>query len=301
MAGAKLIRERMDSIRDTMKITNAMYLISSSKLNKAKTDLENARPHYEEVVEDISRLQRHLPATINNRYFKDPSDRSVRTIGYVLITADKGLAGAYNMNVIKLLQKELDQNPDCPYVLYVVGQIGRVALRKRHLPVDEMFQYTAQNPSVHRARVISGRLLEDYKSGRIGEIRIIYTSEVSAIESEAKLFRLLPLEKTKEDKEKGVEVKDDFEFLPSPEDVFHSLIPNYMTSVVYGTLIESFKCEQNARMIAMQAATDNATKMLQSLQLDYNRARQSGITQQITEVSGGARAQKKKKEMREKS
>jgi len=293
MAGTKLIQERMASIRDTMKITNAMYLISSSKLNKAKIDLENARPHYHEVLEDISRLQRHLPET-ENRYFRDPSDKSVRTVGYVIITADKGLAGAYNMNVIKLLQKELAERPDCPYVIYVVGMVGRVALRKRNIQVDEMFNHTAQNPSVHRARAISGRLLEDYKSGKIGEIRIIYTAEISALESEARCFRLLPLEKTKEDKEKGVEVKDDFDFLPSPEDVFHSLIPNYMTSVVYGTLIESFKCEQNARMTAMQAATDNASKMLMQLQLEYNRARQSGITQQITEVSGGAKAQKKK-------
>lgn len=294
MANTKEIQTRMNSIRDTMKITNAMYMISSAKLKHARKAMEDSDPHFYAIQASIARILRHVPALENNIYFGTSTPEDQKRVGYLVITADKGLAGAYNHNTIKLVQQDLDQCPDAS--LLVVGQIGRNYFTKKGYQINRLFQYTAQNPSIHRARVISEELLVRYHDGDLDEIYIVYTRSGKGSVSEPEKVKLLPLSK-QEFRAAGqsIQVVDDTSYFPSAEEVMNSIVPNYVTGMIYGALVESFACEQNDRMMAMDAATDNATKMLHELQIEYNRVRQAAITQEITEVIAGAKVQKRKK------
>lgn len=298
MANTKEIQTRMRSIQDTMKITNAMYMISSSKLKKAKASMEAATDHFYAIQSSIARILRHVP-DIDNPYFGSDKPDSEKRIGYIVVTADKGLAGAYNQNVMKLVQKELDANKNGE--LFVVGQIGRSYFEKKGYNIHRHFQYTAQNPSIHRARVISEEILVRYNKKELDEVYIVYTKNINGMESEAEMFQLLPLSKKDFSLSHGIElmVGDTTRYLPSPNDVLNSIVPNYITGYIYGALVESYACEQNDRMMAMDAATGNAKEMLRQLSIDYNRVRQAAITQEITEVIAGAKAQKKKKALAE--
>lgn len=298
MANTKEIQTRMRSIQDTMKITNAMYMISSSKLKKAKASMEAATDHFYAIQSSIARILRHVP-DIDNPYFGSDKPDSEKRIGYIVVTADKGLAGAYNQNVMKLVQKELDANKNGE--LFVVGQIGRSYFEKKGYNIHRHFQYTAQNPSIHRARVISEEILVRYNKKELDEVYIVYTKNINGMESEAEMFKLLPLSKKDFSLSHGIElmVGDTTRYLPSPNDVLNSIVPNYITGYIYGALVESYACEQNDRMMAMDAATGNAKEMLRQLSIDYNRVRQAAITQEITEVIAGAKAQKKKKALAE--
>ena len=274
MANTKEIQTRMRSIQDTMKITNAMYMISSSKLKKAKKSLEASTAHFYAIQGSIARILRHVP-DIENIYF--------------------GTETAPDQKIIKLVQKELDANPQGE--LFVVGQIGRNYFEKKGYKIHRHFQYTAQNPSIHRARVIAEEILVRYNEGKLDEVYIVYTRSINGMDSEAEMFKLLPLSKADFSMNNGMElmVSDTTRYLPTPNDVMNAIVPNYVTGYIYGALVESFACEQNDRMMAMDAATGNATDMLKSLSIEYNRVRQAAITQEITEVIAGAKAQKRKK------
>lgn len=292
MANTKEIQTRMKSIQDTMKITNAMYMISSSKLKKAKKAMEESSDHFYAIQSSIERILRHVP-DIENIYMEADTPKENRRVGYIVITADKGLAGAYNQNVMKLVQRELDTNPKGE--LFVVGQIGRSYFEKKGYNIHRHFQYTAQNPSIHRARVISEEVLVRYNQHKLDDIYIVYTKSTSGTDSEAEMFKLLPLSKADFKMDTDLLVSDTTRYLPSPNDVMNAIVPNYVTGYIYGALVESYACEQNDRMLAMDAATGNATDMLKQLSIDFNRVRQAAITQEITEVIAGAKAQKKKK------
>ena len=233
------------------------------------------------------------------------------------------MAGAYNHNVIKEAQRLCDESDE--YKLYVVGELGRQYFAGQGYPVDDDFRYTATNPSVHRARVISELIVELYKEEVFDEVYVIYTKMVSSISEEVEVQQLLPLkphqfikqemldsamkkrgnsynsnenpdgkssEDDSDDYKKGAYENDgDFFIYPSPK----KLVYNYVTGFMYGALVEASASEENARMMAMQSATNNAEEMLKELSVEYNRVRQAAITQEITEVIGGAKALKKKK------
>lgn len=294
MANTKEIQKRMKSIQDTMKITNAMYMISSSKLRSAKQKLEDTEPFFYSLQAAIARFLRHIPDT-ESRYFDQkenvPDEEKKR--GYLVITADKGLAGAYNHNVIKMAHELLEQGKNNK--LFVVGELGRQYFAKEGLEVDTEFKYTAQNPSLHRARVITDRILELYNRGELDEMYIVYTKMENAFTMNAEKIQLLPLKKEDFMKTPIDIYQEEIRVEPSMEAIMEHLAPNCVTGIIYGTLVESFASEQNSRMMAMQTATESAKEMLQTLSIEYNRVRQAAITQQITEVIGGAKAQKNKK------
>lgn len=292
MASAREIQGRIKSIQDTKKITSAMYMISSSKLKRAKTLLDAADDHFYAIQNSIARMLRHFP-DIEHPYFgHEISNQKKPRTAYIVVTADKGLAGAYNHNVIKLAQESMARSER--NILYVVGEIGRHYFEHKKIRIDEEFRYTVQNPSIHRARMIAGRMIELYNSGNVDEVYLIYTRMVNSMESVAESYQILPLKKVRYDFDIGVDVPDDIEYLPSPEAVLENLVPNYVTGLIYGALVEAYASEQNARMMAMESATDSATDMIHELSVQYNRVRQGAITQEITEVSSGAKAQKKK-------
>ena len=296
MANTREIKSRMNSIQDTMKITNAMYMISSTKLRKAKKNLEETEPYFYTLQSMIARIMRHLP-DVENPFFQVRKAPEERVKAFVVVTADKGLAGAYNHNVLKMAQEQIGKCSN--YRLFVVGELGRQYFKNKNIPVAEQFHYTAQNPSLHRARIITETLLEQFREGEIDEVYIIYTSMKNSMTTETEMMQLLPMEKRefvpKEAVTAGI-FQEELLFNPSPDAVLENIVPDCVMGYLYGALIESFCSEQNARMMAMEAANKSASAMIHDLSIEYNRVRQAMITQEITEVISGAKAQKKKKQ-----
>ena len=295
MASAKEIQDRMRSIKDTLKITNAMYMISSSKLKKSKKMLADTEPYFYTLQSEMSQILRHLP-DMNSIYFKTNAEipERKRKAGYIVITADKGLAGSYNHNILKLAEEELEKRDD--YKLFVLGELGWYYFEQKGINIDKQFHFVVQDPSLSRARRIAEDLLKLYHENQLDELYIIYTTMVNAMQEEAQVAQLLPLKKT--DFKIPVPIDIPVERLalkPSAEEVMDHIVPNYVVGFVYGALVEAFSCEQNARMMAMEGATNSAKQMLKELDIEYNRARQAAITQEITEVIAGAKSQKKKK------
>ena len=295
MASAKEIQDRMRSIKDTLKITNAMYMISSSKLKKSKKMLADTEPYFYTLQSEMSRILRHLP-DMNSIYFKTNAEipERKRKAGYIVITADKGLAGSYNHNILKLADEELEKRDD--YKLFVLGELGRHYFEQKGINIDKQFHFVVEDPSLFPARRIAEDLLKLYHENQLDELYIIYTTMVNAMQEEAQVAQLLPLKKT--DFKIPVPIDIPLEGLalkPSAEEVMDHIVPNYVVGFVYGALVEAFSCEQNARMMAMEGATNSAKQMLKELDIEYNRARQAAITQEITEVIAGAKSQKKKK------
>ena len=292
MAGTKEIKDRIKSIKDTQKITNAMYLISSTKLKKAKKGLEDTEPYFYELQAMIARILRHMP-NIEHPFLRE-SDLSNenRKHGYLVITADKGLAGAYNHNVLRLTEEHLARFDNT--MLFVIGELGRQYFENRGIPIDGQFMYTSQNPTHHRARIITRKLLSSYIDGELDDLFIVFTAMKNSMETEARFVQLLPLKSSMHLAVPTDVIQEDFLMSPSPEAVLDAIIPNYVNGFIYSALVESYCAEQNSRMMAMQNANDSANDILHDLNIRYNRERQAAITQEITEVCAGAKAQKKK-------
>lgn len=296
MASAKEIQSRMKSIQDTMKITSAMYMISSSKLKRARKTLADTEPYFYSLQSAIGRVLRHMEDT-EHKYFDERAEIApeARKIGYIVVSADKGLAGAYNHNVFKIAEDCMENRKNVQ--LFVLGEVGRQYFLKKDVDVDTNFRFTVQKPTMHRARVISEKMIAMYLEGELDEVHIIYTRMANAATMVAEKKQLLPLKKAafNTSVQKLVDIhQEEIEMIPSAEEVLNSIVPNYLRGMIYGCLVESYASEHNSRMMAMDAATSSARDMLKDLSIKYNRVRQAAITQEITEVISGAKAQKKK-------
>ena len=310
MATTKGIKNRIKSVKDTQKITNAMYLISSTKMTKAKKELDNTRPYFEMLKKQIITMIQ-MTESADNYYFQDrsvageeplpPGSEEKETVAYLVITADKGLAGAYNQNVIKEAMRLIKGTPS--YKLFVVGEYGRRYFEARGMSIDQSFLYTAQNPTLERAREITQVLTGLYSKGQITKVYIVYTDFRNGLMGgDVVSSELLPFDR--EDfqisAEEAEQLKGSFvEYMPSVSAVLNNVIPSYLSGYIYSALVDSFCSEQSARMSAMDAANQNAEELLDRLNLEYNHVRQGAITQEITEVSAGSRGQKKSKKKRE--
>ncbi len=315
MANAKEIQNRIKSIQDTMKITKAMYMMSSMKLRKARQKLEHTEPYFDGLQKEISDILLHFP-DMEHLYFDnriDDKEETVKKKAYIVVTGDKGMAGAYNHNVMKEAQQLIGDQTD--YRMLIVGELGRQFFYGQHYNVDKNFIFSTNNPSIHRARVMTEYVMDLYNREEIDEVSVIYTRMINSMKEEVQIERILPL-KTHEfikneiidasmigdgnyDETVLKEADEWFFIYPSPLEVLEKLVYNYVTGFLYGVLVEGSASEENARMMAMQSATDNAEKMLSELSVAYNRVRQAAITQEITEVIGGAKALKKKKKKQE--
>lgn len=292
MAGITEIRGRMRSIQQTLKITNAMYLISSAKVKKARKQLQEVEPYFDRLAKTILDIFRHSPQ-LQHRYIEGHhKPKEERKTGFVVITGDKGLAGAYNHNVLKLAESYLARKQDS--TLFLIGQMGRHYFEKKNIPIDAEFMYTAQDPTLDRAQDICDTLVDLYERGALDEIYLVFTHSYSAMRMEPEIIKLLPLDRAMLSARRGLSEADQYRdvvrYEPSPEAVLEVLVPGVIRGYIFAALVESFCSEQSSRMSAMDSASESARDMLKTLSLEFNRARQGAITQEITEIAGGAEA-----------
>ena len=287
MPGAAEIRARIAGVSETKKVTDAMYMIASAKLRRARRGVEETKPYFRALKEQIADLFHYMPDT-DNRYFRTPAPEGAhRTRGVLLITSDRGLAGSYNQAVLALAEEYLSRHAQT--VLFIVGAVGRRFFDGKGLPYEKDFIYPAGLPGVWEARRICTELLSRYDRGELDEIHVIYTDYHAGRPSECKRNCLLPLERSRfyTPDRAGPREK---EFYPGPDAVLSGIVPSYLTGFIYGCLVDSYCSEQEARMTAMHTAGENAQRMLTELQMQYHRLRQAAITREITEVTAGARA-----------
>ncbi|CCQ94690.1 ATP synthase gamma chain [[Clostridium] ultunense Esp] len=278
------IKRRIRGISSTRQITKAMELVASAKLRKARERLEKSRPYYNTVYENIQQVLKDTK-NLNHPYLKArKGDRAV----YIVVSADRGLAGGFNSNINRLVEDEIRNKKD-KVSLVTVGLKGRDYFKRRGYNVIGEFLHITEEPSFSHAKAIGNLIMDIYEKGEVDKVYIAYTKFITTISQEAKLIRILPNDELKEGQ---AEKNAIIEFEPSPDEVLDYLIPKYIQSVIYGALIESSCSQQGARRTAMESATDNAEEMIDELQLSYNRARQAAITAEISEIVSGAEALK---------
>lgn len=264
-----------------------MELVSSSKLRKARERLQKTRPYFNTIDRTVEEIVTSTRG-IQHEFLKP---RDVKKTCYIVITADRGLAGGYNANAIRAAVNHMDQKERVSVI--TIGLKARDYFRKRNYDLEGEFLHISEDPSFSDAQNIGKLAIELYKQELADEVYLVYTEFVSTINHKPNLIKLLPIDgiAKKEDTD-SVKAMELMEYEPSPEEVLNFLVPKYIESMIYGALVESSVSEQGARRVAMESATDNATEMIGDLELKYNRARQASITQEIAEIVGGAEALK---------
>lgn len=298
MASTKEIKNRIKSVGDTQKITNAMYLISSTKMRKARRDAERARPYYVLMRKEIRRMFA-VGTDLKSRYYDAAVDEEQKggRNAILVITADKGLAGIYNQSVIREALALIDRSDE--HKLYIVGDYGWRFFRSHGSNIAMDFEHSMNAPTLAMARDITEELLRDFDDRQFDRIYVCYTEYTGGMSAgNATYDRLIPFDRDDFVPEGGETDKDAstvFEFEPDVKTVLERSIRSYLVGYIYSTLVNSYSSEQSARMMAMDSANENASELLANLELEYNHLRQNAITQEITEISSGARSLKRKK------
>ena len=285
-AGSKEIKTRINSVESTKQITKAMQLVASSKLRKAKERAESSRPYFTALYSTIKDISQGSKG-IKDDFLKQ---REVKNRCYIVVAGDRGLAGGYNSNVLKATVSHMEGKQE---KVISIGKKAYEFFGKRGYDILNSVE-SVEHCDYNNALEISNNVMDLYKKGEIDEVYMAYTEFVSPLVQNVKLIKVLPLAFEKEEaksQEKSAR-KGRVQYLPSAEAVLGYIIPKYISGTIYGGVIESFASENGARRTAMESATDNADEMLSDLELKYNRARQSAVTQEITEIVGGVEALK---------
>ena len=282
MASMRDIKRRRDSIQSTEQITKAMKLVSTVKLQKSKSKAEASKPYFNLMYQTISSILRKSE-NLDHKYLR-PGTSPKKAV--VAITSNRGLAGGYNNNIVKLINAEL---PVGDTIVYSIGRKGRDGLQRKGYGIKADYSEVINEPLYQDAADLTLELLDSFARGEIGEIYLAYTSFKNTVTHIPKLIKLLPVEmEAGEDSEGKAHALMTYE--PEEEEVLNSIVPKYMSSLIYGALIEAVASDNGARMTAMDNATSNAEEMIEALSLQYNRARQGAITQELTEIVAGANA-----------
>ena len=281
MASMRDIKRRKSSISSTQQITKAMKLVSTVKLQKAKTRAEKTDPYFNYMYKTVSSMLAKS-GNINHPYLK-AGDTEKKAV--VVITSNRGLAGGYNSNIVKLITGGDFNREDLD--IYAVGGKGEEALLSKGYNIVESAPEVIENPTYEDAAALCQKVLDAFSNGEVGEIYLAYTHFKNTVSQEPQLIKMLPVEIDPEDTDDtGVMMN----YEPNEEEALDMIIPKYVTSLFYGALVESHASENGARMQAMDSATSNAEEMISDLTLKYNRARQGSITQELTEIIAGANA-----------
>lgn len=283
MASMRDIKRRKGSIQSTQQITKAMKLVSTVKLQKARNRAEQSNPYFNHMYQTVTSMLARS-GSINHPYLKagDSNKKAVITIA-----SNRGLAGGYNSNIVKLITGSGMKKEDVQ--IYVIGRKAKDAFLRKGYEVKEDYSDVIESPAYEDAAAICREVLKAFTDGEIGEIYLAYTHFKNTVSHEPTLMKLLPVEFD------DVEIAEAdknllMNYEPNEEEALDMIIPKYMTSLFYGALVEAVASENGARMQAMDSATSNADDMISDLTLKYNRARQSSITQELTEIIAGAEA-----------
>ncbi len=304
MPNLKDIKSRIQSVQNTQKITKAMKMVAAAKVKRAESSVKASRPFSQQLLEMFRRM---LATTgeldSNGKTFDKPLDNypellskrdTVKTEGLVVVTSNKGLAGAYNANIVRTVLKKIEENSqnNVETLLYIVGQKGISALQhKQHVNIEKKYIAVADKPSSSAANMIAEDITEDYVSGKIDKIEIITTRFNNMMSYSVQDWTVLPIKIEKEENN-VVEAKALMEFIPDTNSILQKLVPMFITNSIFQALLEASASELASRMTAMSAASKNAEEMINNLTVSYNKARQSAITQELIEIVSGASAQK---------
>lgn len=281
----KEIKTRIKSVESTKQITKAMELVSSSKFRKAKERAESSRPYFNTLYNTVQDIAKNT-SNSRNVFLKE---RKVNNVCYIVIAGDRGLAGGYNSNILKAV---IAHNKLGTGKVITVGKKAKESLSKRGYEVIDYIE-SVEKCVYEDANRVAKAAMEAYKNGEVDEVNLVYTEFISALSQEPKIVKLLPVTIDNTNTEKEVKKgKAAVQYLPSADAVLGYVLPKYVSGSVYGAIAESFASEQAARRTAMESATDNANEMISKLELVYNRARQAAVTQEISEIVGGAAAAK---------
>ena len=286
MASLKEIDSRIKSTKKMKQITKAMNMVSSSKLRRAEKNTKQFEPYMEKMQDAITAIA----GASKNSSHPMLRPRHIQRSGYLVITSDKGLAGAYSSNVLKRLVndiKEKHTNSD-EYSIIVLGQSGVDFLKNRGYEVESSLVDVPDQPSFKSIQAIAKHAIDLFSEEHIDELKIYYSHYVSVLENKPSVKQVLPL--SQEDSSQGQGQMSSYEFEPDKDSILRVILPQYVESLIYGTILDAKASEHAARMTAMKNASDNATELIDDLSLQYNRARQAEITQQVTEIVGGSAA-----------
>ena len=282
MASMIDIKRRKVGIQSTQQITKAMKLVSTVKLQKAKARAESNNPYFTMLYDTMCSILVRSKM-VDHPYLKSNGSKRKAVIS---ITSNRGLAGGYNSNVVKIIEKADFSKADVD--VYTVGRKGYESLARRQYKIAKDYSEVMQAPLYADAIHIGQEVLASYEKGEVGEIYLAYTHFKNTVSQEAKLVKILPIERGEIITEESQDYNTLMNFEPNEEEALNVIIPKYMNNILYGAFIEAIASENGARMQAMDSATKNAEDMIADLTLKYNRARQGSITQELTEIIAGA-------------
>jgi F-type H+-transporting ATPase subunit gamma len=286
MSGSQEIRTQIASIQNTQKITKAMEMVAASKMKKAQDQMTRARPYADKVLNVITHLA-HAHPEYTSEFF---SKREVRKKGYIIISSDRGLCGGLNNNLFKMVLENIEQdkasNIDPAFAL--VGSKATSFFQRMGGDVIAQTSQLGDKPKVEQVLGLIKSTIDSFINSDIDEVHLVYNKFINTVSQESKIQKILPI--NTEVKNENYDYYWDYLYEPDAETVLESLFTRYIESLVYRGLVENLACEQASRMVAMKAASDNATDLIAELQLIYNKNRQAAITQEISEIISGAAA-----------
>lgn len=287
MATPREIRRRIRSVRNTAQITRAMEMVAAARMRRAQERVRAARPYATQIRAMIGALS-ELGAAVDLAQFPLLQQRPITKVQLILITADRGLAGALNSNVIRRALRFIHDEAGHPVEMVAVGRKGRDFFNRLRQPMTAEFTQLGPAPSMDQVRPVIALAINDFVEGRVDAVYVVYTRFINTLSQQPEVMQILPIEAPQDISE--AERVRDFIFEPSPEAVLQALLPRYVETLVYQAVLESIASEESARMVAMRNATDNARELIDDLTLTLNKARQAQITREVSEIAAGAAA-----------
>ncbi len=286
MATAREIRRRIRGVRNTAQIAKAMETVAASKMRRAQQQTLSSRPYAEKALAVLRSLARQAHAGGGVLLHPLLEQREIKNIGLILYTADRGLCGAFNSNMIR---KAIDfvKAQEKPYSIIAVGRKGRDFLVRYGFPVVAEFTGIPDRPTMADLSPIARLAIDDFQVGRWDAVYLAYTSFVNTLVQRPTIMRLLPLEPVWES---GMPTSVDYIYEPNPQAILNQVLPRFTEREIYQAMLESIASEQSARMVAMRNAREAATDLIAELTLSYNKARQEAITKELLDIAGGAEA-----------
>ena len=281
MANLKVIRDRIKSVKSIQKVTKAMKMVAAAKMRKSQERMESSRPYSNSLTEVIQ----HLLTDVERGLFPLLEEREIKRKAYVIVSADRGLAGAFNTNIIKIAQNEIDQFGKDNIDLFCIGKKSRDHFKKRQYNIIESHIDFWADMQFDTAMMIGRSIIDHFLSGKVDEIHVVYNYFVNVAQQEVKSEVLLPLSFDEQ-----IKTGSNRLYEPSKEELVKTMIPKHLNVQIWKYLLESYASEQAARMLSMENATTNAQDMIKNLTLEFNKARQASITTEMLEIVGGAEA-----------